>query len=288
LRVATFNLAGGVGADDRFYSRRGSATTRARVEKARGALEEVARWVREEELDVVALQEVDVCWSGAETLRQAEALVALLGGGWRQVYLPCFAYDVGWLGRWTVTTGVATLSRREIVGVREHAFSQRRRGVRGMVKGAVIGAKAALEVMVEGDDGRRRVRVVNAHLTHDDDRQKEYELETLLAVCAGEGGGGDVCVLAGDLNTTPLATRSASMREAAHFATDQCFEVFARYAGMGMRMDPRLPCTYPAGGTPPDVKLDYVVVFGAETVSAETVHPPLAGSNHLPVSVTIT
>ena len=282
MRIATFNLAGGVGADDRFYSRRGSAATRARVEKARGAVEEVARWVREQEIDVLALQEVDVCWSGAETLRQAEALVELLGAGWRQVYLPCFAYDVGWLGRWSVTTGVATLSRREVVGVREHRFSQRRRGVRGMVKGAVVGAKAALEVTVEGDGGRR-VRVVNAHLTHDDDRQKEYELETLLATCAG---GGDVCVLAGDLNTTPLATRSASMREAAHFATDQCFEVFARYAGA--RMDPRMPCTYPAGQAPPDLKLDYIVVFGDDvSVSEETVHPPLAGSNHLPVSVTI-
>jgi endonuclease/exonuclease/phosphatase family metal-dependent hydrolase len=149
LRIATFNFAGGVGADDRFYRRRGNAATRARVEKARAALGEVARWVRAEALDVVALQEVDVCWSGGETLRQGEALADMLrrgaGGAWRCVYLPCFDYSFG-LGRWKVTTGVATLTRLEVVGVREHWFSQRRRGLRGMVKGAVLGAKAALEV----------------------------------------------------------------------------------------------------------------------------------------------
>jgi endonuclease/exonuclease/phosphatase family metal-dependent hydrolase len=132
------------------------------------------------------------------------------------------------------------------------------------------------------------VRVINAHLTHDDDRQKEYELETLLEVCAEGGRGEKVCVLAGDLNTTPVRTRSASMREAAHFATDQCFEVLARYAEVA-RMDERMLCTYPAGAADgPDLKLDYIVVFGDDVrVSEETVHPPLAGSNHLPVSVEV-
>lgn len=288
LRVATFNIAGGVGADSRFYSRRGTAATAVRVRKARAALAEIARWARDAEVDVLALQEVDVCWSGAETLRQGEELARMLGVGWRCAFLPGFDYDVGGIGRWTVTTGVATLVRApwEIAGRREHRFSQRRLGLVRRVKGRVLGAKAALEVMVRTETGES-VTVINAHLTHDDDRQREYELETLLEACAGAGRR-MVCVLAGDLNTTPPSTRGEAMREAAHFATDRCFEVLGRYR---FAWDESLPCTYPAsgGGTVPDLKLDYVLVFGGAEAQAakETVGPSVGGSNHLPVCVTI-
>lgn len=284
LRLATCNIAGGVDTTDRFYSRRGNAKTAARVARARDAIAELARFIVEQRFDVVTLQEVDVCHNGADTLDQAAGLAAACG--MRHVFLPCFDYDLA--GRWTVTTGVATLTRLDILDHRAHRFAQRG-SLRRRLKARVLGAKRALEVTVAA--GPIRLRIVNAHLTHDHDGQKEHELATLLAHCDGAGPS----VLIGDLNTTPPATRSPAMYHPHYYAADGCFALLERHRGR-FQGDPRVfdpvrvaeLCTYPAKA--PDLKVDHALVFAGDadvTASAETIHARTATSDHLPMSITL-
>jgi endonuclease/exonuclease/phosphatase family metal-dependent hydrolase len=282
IRIATFNIAGAINRDNRFYSKRGDDSTAARVAEARASLDQIACFASEAELDILAIQEVDVCHNGADTLHQAEYLAGQLR--MQHAYLPSFDYNIA--NRVTVTTGVATLSRFEISRASEIAFSQRHVPPMRRLKNAILGAKKALHCTVRA--GATELHVVNAHLTHNCDRQKQYELETLLQHCVRL----DPCVLLGDLNATPESTRSPSMREPAHFASDRCMEILDRYRDR-FACDPRVfaaeaaevgqVCSYPSGG--PDIKLDYILLFsrGGPTLGEDHVFGAVGDSNHLPV-----
>lgn len=283
IRVATCNIAGAIDSDNRFYSRFGLFDSAARADVARSALDDIVRWVKDERIDVLVLQEVDVCHAGARTLHQANYLAKRLS--MQVAYLPGF--DYGLVGLVRVTTGVATLSRHPITQTYAVRFRQRHVTKKRRVMSMWIGAKAALHCVIRVADAN--IHVVNAHLTHDNDAQREYELDALISRCAKM----ERAVLAGDLNFSPTVTRSSSMREAAHFATDRCVEIVESYRAR-LRCDARLfePArtheifSYPS--IEPDIKLDYIFGFPAGEPLVERVHAPIGKSNHLAVSTEIT
>lgn len=277
MRVATFNIAGAVNSDDRFYSKRGNARSAERVARARCALDEIVEQMGA--IDVLALQEVDVCHNGADTLHQAEYLAAALD--MHHAFSPSFDYNLA--NRISVTTGVATLSKLEIRSATQIPFPQRYVRPIRRLKNAILGSKRALHCIVRV--GGTDVHVVNAHLTHDNHAQKEFELESLLSYCSRL----QPCVLLGDFNTTPPVTRSSSMPKPALFETDHCFEVFDRHRGRFqwderiVSDDPSKVCSYPSDG--PTIKLDYVLLFSdSATLGPDSVLPAIGNSNHLPVA----
>lgn len=286
IRVGTYNIAGAINEETRFYSKRGTAQTAKRVARARRTLDDIARFVAEQDISLLALQEVDVCHNGADTLHESEYLANRLD--MRQAFLAGFDYDLA--RRWSVTTGVATVSAFDIVDTQTIVFPHERLPLRKRVKARLLGSKKALHVSV--NVGGVRLHVVNAHLTHDDDRQKELELEMLMEYCSAL----DPCLLLGDLNTTPPSTRGPEMLEPEHFATDRCMDIFDRYrdrfacdARVFDAASVREICTHPAEGA--SVKLDYVLLFsagGRATLSPERVEPAGGSSNHCLVTAELT
>lgn len=265
MRVCTYNISGAINQDNRFYSKRGSAETADMTLRARASLEEIALFMAVERVDVLALQEADVCYNGGEVLDQAAYLGAALD--MHVAFQPSFDYHLG--RRTNVTTGLATLSRGAIRSSDELRFRNKHLSLKGRVKAKILGAKKAQHVELDTELGP--LHLVNAHLTHNNDRQKELELRTLLDYCAEH----DPVLLVGDLNTTPLSTRGADMVEPEHFATDRCMQLLAEHAaelGDRMRWDSRLTfddeptddavLTYPSDG--PTIKLDYVILFSQD------------------------
>ena len=306
IRVATYNIAGAIDSDNRFYTRRGNKKSAAKVQRARRALAAIATMLAEARIDICALQEVDVAHNGSDTLDLRLDLADRLGMD--SAYAPSFTYDLA--GLVSVTTGIATLARGDLAGANEITFSQRHLPLKRRLKARLLGAKKALHTSCLVGD--RRLDVVNAHLTHDHDAQKEHELDQLLTYCARL----DTVLLMGDLNTTPTATRGPGMVEGNSFASDGCMELLARFrdqhgdrfqcdARLGGFLDeplaPPTPelepasqppslseiCTYPAHA--PSLKLDYIMLYSRDpgvTLASEEILP-LCSSNHRAVAAEV-
>ncbi len=310
IRVATYNIAGAINSDNRFYTRRGNQKSVARVARARRALATMATMLDEAAIDICALQEIDIAHSGSDTLDLRLELAERLGMD--SAYAPSFSYDLA--GLVSVTTGIATLGRGDLAAANEITFSQRRLPVKRRLKARLLGAKKALHTSFT--IAERRIDVVNAHLTHDHDAQKQHELDQLLSYCARL----DTVLLMGDLNTTPTATRGAAMVEGKSFGGDACMELLARFrdqhAGRfhcdarlgsfidepaGLRLAPPTPglepalqppslreiCTYPADA--PSLKLDYILLYSRDpsvTLGNEELLP-LCTSNHRAVAAEV-
>ena len=63
LRLATYNISGAINERKRFYSRRKQPHNQQRWQRARHMLDELAVLVRDQKIDIIALQEVDVCYA---------------------------------------------------------------------------------------------------------------------------------------------------------------------------------------------------------------------------------
>ncbi len=293
VRVATFNISGGVDSDRRFYCKRGSTDCSERAHVARETLDSIVALLQEQQVEITALQEVDVCYSGKDTLHQADYLAKHLAAN--VAYEPLFDYHLGTLVN--VTTGLATCSKVALTSQIPLPFAlvPEQRGGRvswkRRVRSRILGAKHALHTIheVEGEP----LHVVNAHLSHNMDEQKYSEFSSLLEYCSQL----DPVVLLGDLNTTPLSTRGPTMVEPQHFETDACMSILARYQREykhHMHLDARLHspsvqpiCTYPS--TAPSLKLDYCIGFSSKpgfSLSAETILATSL-SNHCVVVVNV-
>ena len=290
-RIASYNISGAVARDRRFYARRGNASTARLTARAKAITAEIAEWARNSAFDVLALQEVDVCYNGGETFAQGASLADALG--MEYAFLPGFDYH--FFGHLDVTTGVATLVRGQIVSTRPVHFSQNS-GLKSRLKAKLLGRKTALHTraVIKG----RTFHIVNAHLTHDDDAQKLNELETVLTYCRDL----DPVLIMGDLNTTPHATRTGDMIARDNLATDGCMRRLARLAREAEHFcfDTRLGtfvdspaellqiCSFPAHT--PTTKLDYVFLLSKDRslrLGAEEI-PEIYCSNHRPVATSLT
>ncbi len=296
LRVASFNISGGITEDKRFYSKRGNAECTARLQLAKASIDKIAALLRSEQIDIAALQEVDTCYSGDEILDQAHYMAQRLGVSFASQAL--FQYH---LGRHTnVRTGLATLSQPTIASLKAVPFRQAHVGLARKLKGRILGSKGAMHTLHEipSEGGSEVLHIINAHLTHDVDAQKEYELRTLLDYCSQL----EPAILLADLNTTPLPTRSGSMVEHHLFSSDGCMQILADYLREHqghIHCDPRLGgfgdqapqvqevCTMPAGNE--SIKLDYCIGFSRKPsfqMSAERILGSNL-SNHSATSVQI-
>jgi endonuclease/exonuclease/phosphatase family metal-dependent hydrolase len=287
LRVATYNISGGVIQDKRFYSKRGTASATSRARKARDRMHDLATFLQDANIQIASLQEVDVCYAGTDTLHQAEHLAQAMAFDMK--YLPLFDYHLGSITN--VTTGLATLSSTNIRSSHPILLSQRKRPLVQQVKAFILGAKGALHTVHEVEG--QKLHVINAHLSHDLDTQKEYELDLLLQYCRNL----DPVVLLGDLNTTPTSTRGSDMVEGHYFGSDQCMQRLAKEKRM--HADQRLArfsdtgpriteiCTYPSSN--PSIKLDYCLGFSSSPsfrLSKEEVLPGSL-SNHRACAVMV-
>jgi len=288
LRVASYNIAGATNDDNRVYSRRGNRDTARRTAHARRALDRIAQLLSQEQIDIAALQEVDVCHNGSDSLHQAEHLASELR--MTCAYAPSFDYDL--LRRISVTTGLATLASLPLGDSRALELPQARLSWKRRLKARMLGSKKALHATYHV--GSRELHVVNAHLTHNSDRQKELELQFLLDRCARL----PVALLMGDLNTTPQATRHPGMVEGGFFASDGCMDLLRRFRDQhpdDFQCDARLAatldgpggvreiCTYPAEKA--SIKLDYILLVsrdGGVSLGPERILD-LCTSNHRPV-----
>ena len=76
-----------------------AAFQRRRVQLARENLDRIAERLARESVDIIALQEVDVCWSGRDTLHQADYLADALG--MNVCFQPSFDYHLPGFARVT-------------------------------------------------------------------------------------------------------------------------------------------------------------------------------------------
>lgn len=253
IKIATYNISGAIKEKKRQYSRKPSARNAQRLALAKNNLDSLAEVVQRENISFLALQEVDVCYNGQETLHQAEYLAGKLSMNF--CYQPHI--DFNFLGRVCITTGLALLTKYQILSVEEIDFPQRyvsHHSNLQIIKRCFLGHKKALHCVlnITGKDiTERKLHVINAHLTHDDDQQKELELRYLLnyarqinsAVPINQAGHAESVLLMGDLNTTPYRTRSSLPEEDGYYRTDHCMEILAEFKereGNRFKYDPRL------------------------------------------------
>ncbi len=291
LVLATYNIAGAVCRTNRIYGRLKRTHSSELTAIARRSLPEIAQVLRDTGADIITLQEVDTCFDGSHVVRQWEVLADELGMNFE--FTP--SLRVNMLGAVKVRTGVATLTRRSISASRRVDFEPRFVSRKARLKSLVLGRKAALHTRISLDG--RTLHVVNAHLTHDVTRQREYELAALLDYCADL----DPVLLMGDLNLTPPRTWASDVvhPQPVH---DECMSVLRtfveRHPGL-LHYDARLGsfapaeaeldpiCTSPVDS--PRYKFDYIFLLTRDpsvSLGPETVLD-VDASDHRPVVATL-
>ena len=218
LRVASYNIHAGAGADNRFDLARTAAALRAL------------------DADVIGLQEVDVHWGArSQWADTAQELADRLG--MRVFFAPIYSLDPPAAGQPRRDYGVAVLSRWPIVSATNHPLTRLSTVVPNPTPAPAPGFP---EVVIEKQGAR--VHVYTTHLDYRADpsvrRTQVGETLDILAEDAGESR-----VLVGDLNAPPDAPELAPLWSS---LTDSW--AAAPGAGTGL--------TYPA--LVPTKRIDYV------------------------------
>lgn len=212
-------------------------------------LEAIARTIRQEDPDLVALQEVDVHIARSESVHQAEALAKLLG----MHYFFARAIDFGG-GEY----GVAILSRyplldTKLVQLPEEAESEAE-------------DRVLATAIVELPNGRK-IRFGSTHLDVMSEANRLQQVQTINAIAKAEPL---PFIVAGDFNALP---ESAAMSELSKVFTHTC----------------PAACEFTFPQDVPDRTLDYIAFTknAGITVQAHKVVPERYASDHLPVVATL-
>lgn len=251
LRVATYNIHAGAGMDNRFD------------------IDRQADAIRQLDVDVIGLQEVDVHWSGRSLWRDlatelAEAL------DMRVFFGPIYDLDPPAGSSLRREYGIAILSRHPIVHAENHWITRLSTQVPNPtpepapgfpevvvnVRGALVHVYAT-HLDFRADPATRRLQVADTLQIMSEDRHHQDRPQQ---------------VLLGDLNAPPNAPEIQPLWA---YVADAW--ALANGAGGGL--------TYPASR--PDRRIDYVAVSPGITVHQATVPVTLA-SDHLPVVADLT
>lgn len=246
LRVASYNIHTGIGADGRLDL--------ARTAGALAALD----------ADVIGLQEVDVHWAARSEWRdQVAELADMLG--MRAFFAPIYDLEPPAPGEPRRRYGLAVLTTLPIVSAENHEITRLSTQGTDPVPAPAPGFPEVV-VMVGG----ARVHVYATHLDfRADPAVRARQVDDMLAILAEDrdrAGDGPQQVLVGDFNAPPDAPELAPL-------WGSLVDVWAA-AGSGPGL------TYPA--IDPVKRIDYVTHSRTITTrSAEVVHTP--ASDHLPV-----
>lgn len=252
VRVMTFNIHHGAGNDACGLP----AAAEPTVPDCALDLERIARVIRDADVDIAALQEVDRFWTRSGTIDQPARLSALLG--MRPCYGPNLAHGPDAHAGRPHEYGTLVLSRQPLASCtntllpRADSSSEQRGLLRASVR-----------------LGDRVLEVYNTHLhTREGDRRLQ-----IPAVLQRIGRAADPMLLAGDLNATPDAPYLAPLLA-------RLSDVWAaRGDGPGFT-SPARP------GVAPRRRIDYVLVSpGVDIRRAVTLEGPLQAlaSDHYPV-----
>jgi endonuclease/exonuclease/phosphatase family metal-dependent hydrolase len=228
LRVMTYNIAAG-----------------------HGDLDGIARAIRAEDPDIVALQEVDVRWSERSGFAdQAAELGAALGMHVRFGAIYSLAAQAGF--------GLAILSREPIVEFTNHVIPRLSTQTEAAEPAPMPGFLEAV-VSVGGE----RVHVFNTHLDYRaDPRVREMQVARMLELM---DEGAEPVILMGDLNARPDAPELQPL--------------LARFTD-AWSVAPGAGWTYP--GAMPDRRIDYILLSDHFRVIDAHV-PATRASDHRPV-----
>jgi len=231
VRVATYNIHAGAGADGRYD------------------LARTASAVRDLDADIVGLQEVDVHWGArSQWADTAQELADRLG--MRVSFAPIYSLDPPSEGQPRREYGVAVLSRWPIVSTENHPLTRLSTVVPNATPAPMPGF---LEVVIEKQGAR--LHFYTTHLDYRADPSvRQAQVEETLDILADDAG--ESRVLVGDLNATPEAPELAPLWS---ILTDTW--AAAPAAGNGL--------TYPA--IRPTKRIDYVTASAEVGVLASNV-----------------
>ncbi|WP_246053485.1 endonuclease/exonuclease/phosphatase family protein [Actinocorallia herbida] len=249
LRVATYNIHAGAGADGVFDLPRLTAS------------------LRKLDADIIGLQEVDVHWGDRSGwLDLAGTLGAALG--MRSYAGPIYSFDPPAEGAPRREYGNAILSRYPIVSGVNHTMTRLSTQTAAPVAAPGPGLPEVV-VRVHGIP----VHVYSTHLDfRPDPAVRRIQVAEMLEVLAGDRGLRAVRILMGDFNAAPDAPELAPLWPV---LTDAWA---AAGSGPGL--------TYPAGS--PDQRIDYITVSGRVRVDSVEVMADADASDHLPVVADLT
>ncbi|MEX0701832.1 MAG: endonuclease/exonuclease/phosphatase family protein [Planctomycetales bacterium] len=259
LRIAAYNIAHGRGAGDDNW-KGGSAEERA------SRLERIAMFLKDADLDLVVLNEVDfdAAWSGG--VNQAEAIARAAKFSYRveqrniDLALPVFS----------LRFGNAVLSRYPIVEARAIDFP-----AYAAWETALAGKKRGLACTIRLDDARE-LRLIAVHL---DDRSESVRLAAAEMIRAEKASTTLPVIVAGDFNSAPpgfpLAQPDADGRTALGNLVGE-----AGFHTLPSEPPEAAGLTFPS--TAPDRVLDWVLAAPPARLVSREVYP-IEESDHRPV-----
>jgi endonuclease/exonuclease/phosphatase family metal-dependent hydrolase len=284
LVVATWNVHYGAGPT----LERGAVSTRDEVI---ANLDAIAKWIRDSNVDIVALQEVDRAGNRGRDIDELEYLRQATGldhvawtATWDMPYVPWPGLDPRvHIGR--VRSGQAVLSRYPLSKPKRHPLVQPAKN--GWLWNAFYLHRALLEVTADLGDGRE-LRIFNAHFEAFDVPNKELHADATKALLKAEG---PWVILLGDMNAVPpeaVSRKSFLDEPATDFTTDTTIDTL-RSIGLREVVPPEVYAaseapwfTFPASA--PNRRLDYI--FYGSALDVRTVAVPrmdAPASDHLPV-----
>ena len=258
FRVGTWNIAHGRGLSESNWT---GETREQRLQR----LDQIAVELRQANLDVVVLNEVDFNSSWSLGINQAEYLAEKAGFAYRAEQRN-MDFAVGWY-RWCF--GNAVLSRRPIKDVRRVQMPT-------LVwwEPWLVGQKQALLCSVEVENWKQ-VQLLGVHLEHRDEQVRVASAQMILEL--PQAAEGLLCL--GDFNSSPVGFPLAELNVGGDTALGNLLNS-GRFCGQPITKPQPSDFTFPADR--PDRVIDWILSPNQWTLTAQTVGS-VQLSDHRPV-----